>query len=49
MGGIPRFSLLTLGIPPRLRPRPQDDTTARFWEEFFAGYFGLARRHRGQR
>ena len=44
MGGTPRFSLLTLGIPPQLRPRPQDDMTASFWEEFFAGYFSLARR-----
>ena len=44
MGGTPRFSLLTLGIPPRLRPGPDDGVTAHFWEDFFDGYFSLARR-----
>jgi thiamine-monophosphate kinase len=39
MGGTPRFSLLTLGIPPR------DRTSQAFWEEFFAGYFALADEH----
>jgi thiamine-monophosphate kinase len=39
MGGMPRFSLLTLGIPqPDLASQP-------FWEEFFAGYFALADEH----
>jgi thiamine-monophosphate kinase len=36
MGGTPRFSLLTLGIP------QPDRTSQTFWEEFFAGYFALA-------
>lgn len=35
MGGVPRFALLTLGIPKSL----SDDER---WEEFFAGYFALA-------
>jgi thiamine-monophosphate kinase len=39
MGGTPRFSLVTLGIP-----KP-DRTSHTFWEEFFAGYFGLADEH----
>jgi thiamine-monophosphate kinase len=39
MGGTPRFSLLTLGIP-----RP-DRTSPTFWEEFFAGYFALGDEH----
>ena len=46
MGGSPRFALLTLGIPPNLIPRRRDDHEWRFWEEFFDGYFGLARSHR---
>lgn len=40
MGGTPRFSLLTLGIPPRLTDSPAPP----FWEDFFAGYFALAER-----
>ena len=36
MGGAPRYSLLTLGIP-KLRLQSED-----FWEEFFTGYFALA-------
>ncbi len=39
MGGTPRYSLLTLGIP-----QPSRTSTA-FWEEFFAGYFALADIH----
>jgi thiamine-monophosphate kinase len=39
MGGTPRFSLLTLGIPQPAR------TSQTFWEEFFAGYFALADEH----
>jgi thiamine-monophosphate kinase len=39
MGGTPRFSLLTLGIPQPSRTSPD------FWEEFFAGYFALADKH----
>jgi thiamine-monophosphate kinase len=39
MGGTPRFSLLTLGIP------QPDRTSQTFWEEFFAGYFALADEH----
>jgi thiamine-monophosphate kinase len=39
MGGVPRFSLLTLGVP---GSRPQSE---KFWDDFFAGYFALAARH----
>jgi thiamine-monophosphate kinase len=39
MGGTPRFSLLTLGIP------QPDRISHTFWEEFFAGYFALADEH----
>lgn len=43
MGGTPRYSLLTLGIP---RRDPQSSIfnpqSNEFWEEFFAGYFALA-------
>ncbi|HWQ34008.1 MAG TPA: thiamine-phosphate kinase [Blastocatellia bacterium] len=35
MGGVPRYALLTLGIPKSLSDDGQ-------WEEFFAGYFALA-------
>lgn len=45
MGGSPRFTLLTLGIPSRLIPHESDDGAGRFWEEFFDGYFELAHRH----
>lgn len=45
MGGRPRFALLTLGIPPGLIPREEGDQSWRFWEEFFDGYFELARSH----
>ena len=38
MGGAPRFSLLTLAIPPNLQSQI-------FWEEFFEGYFALAESH----
>lgn len=37
MGGRPRFSLLSLGIPRACGTG--------FWEEFFDGYFALAREH----
>ncbi|MGH9832865.1 MAG: thiamine-phosphate kinase [Blastocatellia bacterium] len=39
MGGEPRFSLLTLGIP---KHNPGSDE---FWKQFFEGYFTLARKH----
>ncbi len=39
MGGRPRFSLLTLGIP------TVNQQSEAFFEEFFAGYFELAGRH----
>lgn len=42
MGGEPRFALLTLAIPQSLA---QDGSDA-FWEEFFAGYFALAAKHK---
>lgn len=41
MGGVPRFSLLTLGIPPSLSG---DEATA-FREEFLAGYLEIAGEH----
>ncbi len=37
MGGRPRYSLLTLGIPPACGEA--------FWGEFFIGYFSLAERY----
>src|SRR5258706_7616454 len=44
MGGAPKFSLLTIAIPPNLQP-PTSNLKAigpeEFWEEFFAGYFAL--------
>ena len=40
MGGAPKYSLLTLGIPPSLAADFQS-----FWEEFFKGYFALAEQH----
>jgi thiamine-monophosphate kinase len=39
MGGFPRFSLLTLGIPRGER------ISQIFWDEFFAGYLALAEAH----
>ena len=43
MGGEPKFSLLTLGIPTRFQiSTPQSQI---FFEEFFAGYFTLAEKH----
>ncbi len=43
MGGVPQFSLLTLGIP---GSNPQsairNPQSADFWEDFFKGYFALA-------
>ena len=43
MGGVPRYSLLTLAIP---KQNPQstihNPQLEEFWEEFFAGYFALA-------
>jgi thiamine-monophosphate kinase len=39
MGGAPRNSLLTLGIPKSNPP------SEHFWEEFFSGYFALAEQH----
>ncbi|MBO0800295.1 MAG: thiamine-phosphate kinase [Blastocatellia bacterium] len=39
MGGTPRFSLLTLGLP------RGDRVSQAFLEEFFAGYFALAEEH----
>jgi thiamine-monophosphate kinase len=43
MGGQPRFSLLTLGIPRSDQRSAISDQ--QFWEEFFAGYFALAEKH----
>jgi thiamine-monophosphate kinase len=40
MGARPKFALLTLGIPPALL-----STAVSFWEEFFDGYFSLARQY----
>src|SRR5262249_2190486 len=40
MGGVPAYSLLTLGIPPSLISNSRS-----FWEEFFNGYFELAKAH----
>jgi thiamine-monophosphate kinase len=43
MGGEPKFSLLTLGIPTRFQiSNPKSQI---FFEEFFAGYFALAEKH----
>ncbi len=39
MGGEPKFSLLTLGIP---KHNPGSDE---FWKQFFEGYFALTRKH----
>jgi thiamine-monophosphate kinase len=38
MGGAPKFSLLTLAIPPNLQ-------SPIFWENLFEGYFALAEAH----
>jgi thiamine-monophosphate kinase len=46
MGGAPRFSLLTLAIPPALKSQISTLKSESFWEEFFAGYFALATAHR---
>jgi thiamine-monophosphate kinase len=43
MGGSPRFSLLTLGIPKQSQISNLESEI--FLEEFFAGYFALAERH----
>ena len=45
MGGAPKFSLLTLGIPHRLKSQISNLKFETFWEEFFAGYFALAAKH----
>ena len=45
MGGAPKFSLLTLGIPYRLKSQIANRKFETFWEEFFAGYFALAAIH----
>ncbi|MDQ3011679.1 MAG: thiamine-phosphate kinase [Acidobacteriota bacterium] len=45
MGGAPKFSLLTLAIPPNLKSQISNPEFENFWEEFFAGYFALAARH----
>ncbi|MBO0860233.1 MAG: thiamine-phosphate kinase [Chloracidobacterium sp.] len=43
MGGVPTFSLLTLGVPKRFKiSNPEYQI---FFEEFFAGYFALAEKH----
>jgi thiamine-monophosphate kinase len=43
MGGEPKFSLLTLGIPTRFQiSNPKSQI---FFDEFFAGYFALAEKH----
>ncbi len=43
MGGEPKFSLLTLGIPTRFQiSNPKSQI---FFEEFSAGYFALAEKH----
>ncbi len=43
MGGAPKFSLLTLGIPKR--SQISNLKSEIFLEEFFAGYFALAEKH----
>ncbi|MEK7830632.1 MAG: AIR synthase related protein, partial [Acidobacteriota bacterium] len=45
MGGAPKFSLLTLSIPPNLKSQIPNLKFENFWEEFFAGYFELAAKH----
>jgi len=45
MGGVPRFSLLTLAIPHALNSQVSNLKPESFWEEFFAGYFALAAAH----
>lgn len=46
MGGRPRFSLLTLAIPKRLRiSNLQSQISNSFWDEFLDGYFALAEAH----
>jgi len=43
MGGVPAFSLLTLGIPKQSQiSNPESQI---FFEEFFAGYFALAEKY----
>lgn len=43
MGGEPKFSLLTFGIPKRFQiSNPESQI---FFDEFFAGYFALAEKH----
>ncbi len=41
MGGAPAFSLLTLGVPKQ--SQISNLKSQIFWEEFFAGYFALAK------
>ncbi len=48
MGGKPKFALLTLAIPPDLKSQISNLKSEIFWEEFFAGYFTLAEKHRVQ-
>jgi thiamine-monophosphate kinase len=43
MGGTPRFSLLTLGIP--RRSQISNLESEHYWEEFLTGYFSLAEKH----
>jgi thiamine-monophosphate kinase len=43
MGGRPRYSLLSLGIPQSLIPRQVEDHASHFWEGFFAGYVTLGK------
>lgn len=45
IGGAPRFALLTLAIPPHLKPQTSNPEPQTFWEEFFDGYFALAEAH----
>jgi thiamine-monophosphate kinase len=46
MGGTPRYSLLTLAIPPALLGAPplESSWADSFWEAFFDGYFAVAER-----
>lgn len=45
MGGTPRFSLLTLAIPPRLQLSTPESQISNFWDVFLDGYCALADAH----
>jgi thiamine-monophosphate kinase len=45
MGGVPKYALLAIAIPPSLKPETSNLNPQDFWEAFFAGYFDLATMH----